>query len=115
MVENKMRHAKFEVLLNTAIFHYFVSETKHWKDCFKSSNNKLEKTFKNFDTRLLISSQVSKADGYVGFSSIHSIPSKIKRSFSNIAKVHVDKMGFRNEVGTSATYRISLRPCVFYV
>lgn len=29
MVENKMRHAKFEILLNTDIFHYFVSETKH--------------------------------------------------------------------------------------
>lgn len=65
--------------------------------------------------RLLITSQVSKADGYVGFSSIHSIPSKTKSSFSNIAKVHMDKMGFRNGVEASATYRISLRPYVLYV
>lgn len=53
---------------------------------------------------------MSKADGYVGFSSIPSILSKTKRSFSNIGKVHMYKMGFRNGVETSATYRISMRP-----
>lgn len=38
-----------------------------------------------------------------------------KRLFSNIAKIHMDKMEFRNGVETSATQRISLRPCVLYV
>lgn len=40
---------------------------------------------------------------------------KTKRSFSDIAKVHMGKMGFRNGAETSATYRISLRPCILYV
>lgn len=46
--DGRKQNAKFEILLNTDTFHYFVSETKHWKDCFKSSNNKLEKNFQKF-------------------------------------------------------------------